>query len=72
MFAGAPIQFVAANAGVAAADRAQASTASSSVLVASKRGASVHEDEYHIPNGRDGDLVAGVLQTHGSKPVTRI
>jgi len=27
---------------------------------------------YKVPNGPDGDLVAGYLQTHGSKPVTRI
>ena len=28
-------------------------------------------DQYHVPNGPEGDLVAGYLQTHGSKPVTR-
>jgi len=26
---------------------------------------------YKVPNGPEGDLVAGYLQTHGSKPVTR-
>jgi hypothetical protein len=27
--------------------------------------------EYHVPNGSEGDLVAGYLQTHGSAPVVR-
>jgi len=26
---------------------------------------------YHVPNGSEGDLVAGYLQTHGSAPVVR-
>ena len=26
---------------------------------------------YHVPNGTEGDLVAGYLQTHGSAPVVR-
>ena len=35
------------------------------------RGAKTHEHQFLVPNGADGDLVAGFLQTHGSKPVTR-
>jgi len=31
-----------------------------------------HQDHiYHVPNGPEGDLVAGYLQTHGSAPVVR-
>ena len=38
-----------------------------------ERGASITlgTQGYHVPNGPEGDLVAGYLQTHGSKPVTR-
>ena len=35
-------------------------------------GATVHEHSFAVPNGREGDLVAGYLQTNGSKPVARI
>uniref|UniRef100_A0A7S2G3S8 F5/8 type C domain-containing protein n=1 Tax=Haptolina brevifila TaxID=156173 RepID=A0A7S2G3S8_9EUKA len=35
------------------------------------RGAKVHEDQFEVPMGKAGDLVAGFLQTNGSKPVTR-
>lgn len=35
-------------------------------------GATIGGDtQYHVPNGPEGDLVAGYLQTHGSKPVIR-
>lgn len=30
-----------------------------------------YQPGYKVPNGPEGDLVAGYLQTHGSKPVTR-
>ena len=35
------------------------------------RGAKTHEHQFLVPNGADGDLVAGFLQTRGSKPVKR-
>ena len=34
-------------------------------------GAKIGDNEYLVPNGNVGDLVAGCLQTHGSKPVIR-
>ena len=34
-------------------------------------GAKIGDNEYLVPNGNVGDLVAGCLQTHGSKPVVR-
>ena len=34
------------------------------------RGAKTHQLHIIVPNGTDGDLVAGFLQTRGSKPVT--
>jgi ankyrin repeat protein len=36
------------------------------------RGAVTHQHEFSVPNGADGDLVAGYLQQHGSKPVKRV
>lgn len=36
-----------------------------------ENGAKIGDTQYHTPNGADGDLVAGYLQTHGSKPVIR-
>ena len=36
-----------------------------------EKGAKIGDTQYHVPNGPEGDLVAGYLQTHGSKPVTR-
>ena len=36
-----------------------------------KKGATIGDITYKVPNGPEGDLVAGYLQTHGSKPVTR-
>ncbi|KAJ8613009.1 hypothetical protein CTAYLR_004050 [Chrysophaeum taylorii] len=36
-----------------------------------ERGAETHKDMYEVPEGREGDLVAGFLQTHGSKSVRR-
>lgn len=36
-----------------------------------EKGATIGDTEYHVPNGSEGDLVAGYLQTHGSKPVIR-
>lgn len=36
-----------------------------------EKGAIIGDTQYHVPNGPEGDLVAGYLQTHGSKPVTR-
>ena len=36
------------------------------------RGATVHEHSFAVPKGKEGDLVAGYLQTNGSKPVARI
>ena len=36
-----------------------------------ERGAKVHESQFTVPNGATGDLVAGYLQQHGSKPVIR-
>jgi hypothetical protein len=36
-----------------------------------EKGAKIGVTGYHVPNGPEGDLVAGYLQTHGSKPVTR-
>jgi len=36
-----------------------------------EKGATIGDTQYHTPNGLDGDLVAGYLQTHGSKPVIR-
>jgi hypothetical protein len=32
---------------------------------------SITDHIYHVPNGSEGDLVAGYLQTHGSAPVVR-
>jgi hypothetical protein len=34
-------------------------------------GATIGGTVYDVPNGPEGDLVAGYLQTHGSKPVIR-
>jgi len=36
-----------------------------------EKGATIGDTQYHVPTGPEGDLVAGYLQTHGSKPVTR-
>ena len=36
-----------------------------------EKGATVGDVIYKVPNGAEGDLVAGYLQTRGSKPVTR-
>jgi hypothetical protein len=36
-----------------------------------EKGATIGDMQYHVPNGTEGDLVAGYLQTHGSKPVIR-
>ena len=36
-----------------------------------EKGATIGDTGYHVPNGPEGDLVAGYLQTYGSKPVTR-
>jgi len=36
-----------------------------------ENGAKIGDTQYHVPNGPEGDLVAGYLQTHGSKPVIR-
>jgi flagellar biosynthesis chaperone FliJ len=36
-----------------------------------EKGAKIGDTTYHVPNGPEGDLVAGYLQTHGSSPVTR-
>ena len=33
--------------------------------------ATIGDTIYHVPNGIEGDLVTGYLQTHGSKPVIR-
>ena len=37
-----------------------------------ERGAVTHRDELRVPEGSEGDLVAGFLQSHGSKPVVRV
>ena len=36
-----------------------------------EKGAKIGDTQYHSPNGPEGDLVAGYLQTHGSKTVIR-
>ena len=36
-----------------------------------ENGATIGDTIYHVPNGPEGDLVTGYLQTHGSKPVIR-
>ena len=36
-----------------------------------ENGAKIGDTQYHTPNGTDGDLVAGYLQTRGSNPVIR-
>jgi hypothetical protein len=36
-----------------------------------EKGAKIGDTRYHVPNGPEGDLVAGYLQTHGSAPVVR-
>ena len=36
-----------------------------------EKGAKIGDTIYHTPNGTEGDLVAGYLQTHGSAPVVR-
>ena len=36
-----------------------------------EKGAKIGDTKYHVPNGTEGDLVAGYLQTHGSAPVVR-
>ena len=36
-----------------------------------EKGAKIGDTIYHTPNGTEGDLVAGYLQTNGSKPVVR-
>ena len=36
-----------------------------------EKGATIGHKQYNVPNGPEGDLVAGYLQTHGSKPVVR-
>ena len=51
---------------------AAASASLPAVQMLVDRGAKVHEDVFEVPQGKDGDLVAGLLQTHGSKPVKRI
>jgi uncharacterized protein YdcH (DUF465 family) len=35
------------------------------------KGAKIATIAFHVPNGTEGDLVAGYLQTHGSAPVVR-
>ena len=51
---------------------AAASASLPAVQMLVDRGAKVHEDVFEVPQGKDGDLVAGYLQTNGSKPVKRI
>ena len=36
-----------------------------------EKGAIIERTPYNVPNGTEGDLVAGYLQTHGSAPVVR-
>ena len=36
-----------------------------------ENGAKIGDTQYHTPNGADGDLVAGYLQTRGSNTVIR-
>jgi len=40
-------------------------------IVGHEKGAKIVGTQYYIPNGPEGDLVAGYLQTHGSAPVFR-
>ena len=40
-------------------------------LLVEQGGAITHRDELKVPNGSEGDLTAGYLQSHGSKPVVR-
>ena len=37
-----------------------------------ERGGTVAGVNFEVPNGAEGDLVAGLLQTHGSTPVKRV
>jgi len=50
---------------------AAASASLEAVKMLVDHGAKVHEHQFVVPMGKAGDLVAGYLQTNGSKPVTR-
>lgn len=58
--------------GKTALQLAAASASLEAVTMLVDRGAKVDEDQFEVPKGKAGDLVAGFLQTNGSKPVTRV
>ena len=51
---------------------AAAASSLSAVQALVDRGATVPEHSFAVPKGKEGDLVAGYLQTNGSMPVARI
>jgi len=57
--------------GKTALQLAASSASLEAVQILVDRGAKVHKDQFEVPTGKDGDLVAGFLQTNGSKPVKR-
>ena len=57
--------------GTTALELAAASSSLAAVQILVDRGAKVDEHTFQVPKGKAGDLVAGYLQTNGSKPVTR-
>jgi len=59
------------SAGKTALELAAASASLAAVQMLVDRGAKVHEAQFEVPTGKAGDLVAGYLQTNGSKAVTR-
>jgi len=59
------------SAGKTALELAAASASLAAVQMLVDHGAKVHEAQFEVPTGKAGDLVAGYLQTNGSKAVTR-
>ena len=57
--------------GKTALELAATSASLEAVQMLVDRGAKVDEHQFEVPKGKAGDLVAGYLQTNGSKPVTR-
>jgi len=59
------------SAGKTPLELAASSASLEAVRMLTDRGAKVDEHSFMVPKGKTGDLVAGFLQTNGSKPVTR-
>ena len=60
-----------ATAGVTPLQLAASAASLPAVQLLIDHGAELHKHEFKVPQGKDGDLVAGLLQTNGSKPVVR-